>query len=271
VLEEEVGMEVIILPSAAEASLAAARIVARVVRANPRAVLGLATGETPERLYAELVRAHRQDGLDLSRVTTFNLDEHVGLDDGHAASYRRYMQERLFRHVNLRPDRTHVPDGRAPDLDAACAAYEQAIRRAGGIELQILGIGADGHIGFNEPSSSLASRTRVKTLTAATLAAIRARLPPGEEPPRHAITMGIGTILEARRCLLLAFGARKAEAVARMVEGPVTALVPASALQLHARTTVLVDEEAAGRLALAAYYREVHRNKPAWQVERDGA
>jgi glucosamine-6-phosphate deaminase len=264
-------MEVIILPSATDASLAAARIVASVVRAKPRAVLGLATGETPRPLYAELVRAHRQEGLDLSGVTTFNLDELVGVDAAHPASYRRYMQEHLFGRVNLRPDRTHVPDGRAADLDASCAAYEEAIRAAGGIDLQLLGIGADGHIGFNEPTSSLASRTRIKTLTAATLDAMRARLPPGVDPPPHVITMGIGTILEARRCVLLALGARKAAAVARMVEGPVTALVPASALQLHARTTVLVDEAAAGQLALAAYYRDVHRSKPAWQRERDGA
>jgi glucosamine-6-phosphate deaminase len=263
-------MEVIILTSAMEASLAAARIVASLVRANPHAVLGLATGETPERMYAELVTLHRQEGLDFSRLTTFNLDEHVGLGEAHPASYRRYMQEHLFRHVNLRPERTHVPDGRAADLDAACAAYEEAIRSAGGIDLQILGLGADGHIGFNEPASSLASRTRVKTLTAATLDGIRARLPPGEGPPPHVITMGIGTILEADRCVVLAFGSRKAVAVARMVEGPVTALVPASALQLHPRTTVLVDEEAAGQLALAAYYRDVHRNKPTWQRERDG-
>lgn len=263
-------MEVIILPSATEVALAAARIVARLVRSNPHAVLGLATGETQKRFYAELVRAHREEGLDFSGITTFNLDEYVGLGDAHAGSYRRYMRENLFRRVNLRPDRTHMPDGRAADVEAACAAYEEAIRAAGGIDLQLLGIGADGHIGFNEPTSSLASRTRVKTLTAATLDALRAQLPPGEEPPHHVITMGIGTILEAKRCVLLAFGPRKAGAVARMVEGPVTALVPASALQLHPETTMLVDEEAAGQLALAAYYRDVHRNKPAWQRERDG-
>jgi glucosamine-6-phosphate deaminase len=264
------AMEVVILPSAAEAALAAARIVARLVRVNPRAVLGLATGETPKPVYAELVRVHREEGLDFSCVTTFNLDEYVGLGEAHAGSYRRYMRENLFHQVNLRPERTHMPDGAAADVDAACAAYEEAIRAAGGIDLQLLGIGADGHIGFNEPTSSLASRTRVKTLTAATLDAIRAQLSPGAEPPRHVITMGIGTILEARRCVLLAFGARKAAAIAKMVEGPVTALVPASALQLHPQTTVLVDEEAAGQLALAAYYRDVHRNKPAWQRERDG-
>jgi glucosamine-6-phosphate deaminase len=263
-------MEVVILPSPRDAALAAGRIIARLVRAKPDAVLGLATGETQRPVYAELVRLHRQEGLDFSRVTTFNLDEYVGLPDTHPGSYRRYMQEHLFRHVNLRPDRTHVPDGRAASVEAACRSYEEAIRAAGGIDLQLLGIGGDGHIGFNEPTSSLASRTRVKTLTAATLDAIRAQLPGGEEPPRHVITMGVGTILEARRCVLLAVGAPKAPAVARMVEGPLTALVPASALQLHPQTTVLVDEDAATRLALAAYYRDVHARKPDWQRDRDG-
>jgi glucosamine-6-phosphate deaminase len=264
-------MEVIILPSAAALARTAAGLVARAVRANPAAVLGLPTGETPKPIYAELVRLHREEGLDLARVTTFNLDEYVGIDETHPASYRRYMQEHLFGHVNLRADRTHVPDGRARDVESACAAYEAAIHAAGGIDLQILGVGADGHIGFNEPSSSLGSRTRMKTLLAETLAALRARLPPGVEPPRHVLTMGIGTILEARRCLVVATGRRKATAVARMVEGPLTALVPASALQLHPRTTVLVDEEGAERLALAPYYRDVQANKPAWQRERDGA
>jgi glucosamine-6-phosphate deaminase len=263
-------VEVVVLTSAAEVALAAARVVAACLRARPEAVLGLPTGETPKRTYAELVRLHRDEGLDLSRATTFNLDEYVGIDERHPSSYRRYMREHLFGAVNLPAARAHVPDGLAADLEGACAAYEEAIRAAGGIDLQLLGLGADGHLGFNEPTSSLASRTRLKTLTEATLAALRARLPPGVEPPRHVVTMGIGTILEARRCLVLAFGARKAEAVARMVEGPVTALVPASALQLHPRTTVLVDEEAAGRLALAGYYRDVHRHKPGWQRERDG-
>jgi glucosamine-6-phosphate deaminase len=263
-------MEVVILPSATEAALAAARILTRLVRANPRAVLGLATGETQKRVYAELVREHRDEGLDFAAVTTFNIDEFVGIDQTHPGSYRRYMHEHLFRHVNLRPDRAHVPDGRAADIDAACAAYEEAIRAAGGIDLQLLGVGADGHIGFNEPTSSLSSRTRIKTLTAGTLSALRAQLPPGQEPPRAVITMGIGTILEARRCVVLAVGERKAAAVARMVEGPLTALVPASALQLHPWTTVLVDEAAAARLSLADYYRDVQRSKPPWQRERDG-
>lgn len=263
-------MEVVILPSAAEAALAAARVVAACLRSAPRPVLGLPTGQTPEPVYAELARLHREEGLAFSRATTFNLDEFVGVDERHPASYRRYMREHLFRHVDLPPERAHVPDGLAADVDAACAGYEEAIRAAGGIDLQLLGLGADGHVGFNEPTSSLASRTRMKTLTEATLSAMRGRLPPGVAPPRHVITMGIGTILEARRCLVLALGARKAEAVAKMVEGPVTALVPGSALQLHPRTAVLVDEDAAARLALAGYYRDVHRLKPAWQRERDG-
>jgi glucosamine-6-phosphate deaminase len=263
-------VEVIILPSATEVALAAARLVARLVRENPRAVLGLATGETPKGAYAELVRLHREEGLDLSGVTTFNLDEYVGLGEAHPASFLRYMREHLFAHVDLRPERVHVPDGRSHDLEGACRAYEQAIREAGGIDLQLLGVGADGHLGFNEPASSLASRTRLKTLTARTLAAAGAGLAPGEEPPRHVITMGIGTILEARRCVVLATGGHKAAAVSGMIEGPVRALLPASALQLHPRTTVLLDEDAAAGLALAAYYRDVHRNKPAWQRERDG-
>lgn len=263
-------MEVVIFPSATEAALAAARVVVRLVRAKPHAVLGLATGETQKRVYAELVLAHREDGLDFAGVTTFNVDEFVGIDETHPASYRRYMREHLFRHVNLQPDHVHVPDGRAADVEAACAEYEEAIRDAGGIDLQLLGVGADGHIGFNEPTSSLGSRTRIKTLTAATLSALRAQLPAGPEPPREVTTMGVGTLLEARRCVVLALGERKAAAVARMVEGPLTALVPASGLQLHPWTTVLVDEEAAARLSLADYYRDVHRNKPVWQRERDG-
>jgi glucosamine-6-phosphate deaminase len=253
-------MEIVILKDAAEVARAAAAVVARLVADDPTCVLGLATGRTPEPLYAELVRLHRESGLDFARVTTFNLDELVGAD-----IYRRYMEEHFFRHVNLARERTHLPDGRAADVARACDNYEQAIRAAGGIDLQILGIGADGHIAFNEPSSSLTSRTRLKTLTAATAARVGV-----VDAHRHVLTMGIGTILEASRCLVLATGAEKADAVARMIEGPVTAFVPASALQLHPRTTVLVDEPAAGALRLAEYYREVWRGKPAWQRALDG-
>jgi glucosamine-6-phosphate deaminase len=275
-------VEVIILPSAGEVAQLAARIIAGLVRRKPAAVLGLATGATPRPVYAELVRRHREEGLSFAGVTTFNLDEFVGLAPDHRASYHHYMFEALFAHVDLPVAARHLPDGMAPpdEIPAACDRYEAAIRAAGGIDLQVLGLGADGHIGFNEPSSSLASRTRVKTLTEATRAAQRTAAPgpagagPGgdggagtRELPRHVITMGVATILEARRCLLLATGARKAGAVARTVEGPVAAMVPASALQLHPRATVIVDEAAAADLTLAEYYRGVYRDKPAWQRE----
>jgi glucosamine-6-phosphate deaminase len=262
-------MEVVVLHTAREASTAVARVVAALVRRKPQAVLGLPTGETPKHVYAELARLHREEGLDFARVTTFNLDEYVGLPTDHPGSFHRYMAEHLFCHVNLAPARAHVPDGNAPDLARACASYEDRIRQAGGMDLALLGLGEDGHVAYNEPSSSLASRTRIKTLTPATRAAIAERFAP-EAAPRHVITMGVGTIVDARRCLLLALGPRKAAAVARMVEGPVTAMVPASALQFHPRTTVVVDEDAARGLALLDYYREVHRDKPAWQRDEDG-
>jgi glucosamine-6-phosphate deaminase len=260
-------MEVLILPTAHEVCLRAARIIARVVRDKPRAVLGLCTGTTPIPVYAELVRMHRDEGLDFSQLTTFNLDEWVGVPPDHPASFQRYMREHLFDHVNIRKENGHLPDGLASDIPTACAAYEDAILAAGGIDVQLLGIGADGHVAFNEPSSSLGSRTRLKTLTAETLATYRAGWPAGESPPQHVITMGVGTILMARRCVWLACGAAKAKAVAKSIEGPVTAFVPASSLQLHPHVTAIVDEAAARDLALGAYYRDVERHKPDWQRE----
>jgi glucosamine-6-phosphate deaminase len=188
----------------------------------------------------------------------------VGVTPAHAGSFRRYMDDAFFRHVDLAPARAHVPDGVAADVPAACAAYEAAIVAAGGLDLVVLGLGEDGHIAFNEPTSSLASRTRIKTLTAASRAANQAAF--GAAPlPNHVITMGVATILSARRVLLLAYGARKAAAFAAMVEGPLTAMVPASALQLHERVKVIADEAAAASLALGAYYREIQSAKPPWQ------
>jgi glucosamine-6-phosphate deaminase len=258
-------VEVIIAPSAGEASAEAARIAAALVRAKRSAVLGLATGSTPLRFYAGLAEMHERDGLDFSGVTTFNLDEYVGLAPEHPQSYAHYMREHFFCRVNIQPERIHVPNGLAPDLPAHCEAYEAAIREAGGIDLQLLGLGSDGHIGFNEPSSSLGSRTRLKTLTEQTIRDnARFFASPGEVP-HHVITMGVGTILDARRCMVLAFGEGKAKAVADMVEGPVTADVPASALQFHPSCALLVDEAAAGRLKRAEYYRWVYANKPDWQ------
>jgi glucosamine-6-phosphate deaminase len=257
-------MEVVILSSPEEVGAMAARVVAGLLARKPDAVLALPTGRTPLPLYAELVRLHRAGQLSFARATTFNLDEYVGLPADHPASFRRYMAEALFGHVDLAPERIHVPDGRAADIPASCAAYEDAIAAAGGLDLALLGLGADGHIAFNEPTSSLASRTRLKTISAATRAANQPAF--GDQSvPQHVITVGVATILAARRCVLLATGEKKASALAKTVEGPLTALVPSSALQLHPHATVLCDEAAASALALADYYREVHAAKPAWQ------
>ena len=257
-------MEVILVSDAAGVAVAAAAIISRLVAGKPEAVLGLATGASTEPVYAELVRAHREEALDFSRVTTFNLDEYVGLGPSHPASFHAFMERHFLGRVNVERRRAHMPPTDEADLPRACEQFERDIRAAGGIDLQLLGIGRDGHLGFNEPTSSLASRTRIKTLTALTREANRAAFG-GGEVPLHVVTMGIATILEARHCLLVADGAAKAKAVAAMVEGPVTAMVPASALQMHAQATVIVDEAAAAELALRDYYREVQRNKPPWQ------
>lgn len=260
-------MEIIILPTAEEASEVAARLVARQVLEMPYTVLGLATGSTPYQLYQSLARKHRSEALDFSRVTSFNLDEYVGLAPEHPASYHRFMEENLFSHVNIAHGRIHIPDGLAADIPAHCAAYEQAIRYAGGIDLQILGLGSNGHLGFNEPGSSLASRTRIKTLTERTRNDNAKFFTADEQVPHHVITMGLSTIMESRMCLLLAFGKGKAKAVAASVEGPVTANVPGSLLQFHPRTKVLLDAEAASLLTRAEYYLWVYQNKPSWQTD----
>ena len=254
-------MEIIIQPTPEAATAIAARLIARLLKEKPDAVLGLATGSTPLPLYRALVDMQ----LDWSRVRTFNLDEYLGLAPEHPQSYHHFMWENLFRHVNIRPENVHIPDGLASDVPAFCADYEARIRAVGGIDLQLLGIGSDGHIGFNEPSSSLASRTRIKTLTQRTRADNARFFASADEVPSHVITMGIGTIMEARTNLLLAFGAQKAQALAEAAEGPVTAMNPASALQLHPDTRVCLDEAAATQLKRADYYRWVFANKPQWQ------
>ncbi len=252
-------MRIIIEPNAESAGKRAARFVAELVRRKPDCVLGLATGSTPLGIYRELIRMHREEGLDFSRCITFNLDEYVGLGPTHPQSYRAFMQLNLFDHLNLRPERTNVPDGRALDFELHCRQYEQKIKDAGGIDLQVLGLGSDGHIAFNEPGSSLGSRTRLKSLASETIRD-NARFFGGEEKvPRLAITMGVGTILESRRCLVLAFGAHKAEAVRATVEGPITAQVTGSALQLHREVVGLFDEPAASLLARRGYYAEVEQ------------
>jgi glucosamine-6-phosphate deaminase len=261
-------VEVIIRPTDHAAADLVARIIAKELRANPHLVLGLATGRTMESVYRVLVRMHRKESLDFSLCSTFNLDEYVGVAPGDPHSYRHYMNEHLFRLVNIDPRNTHLPNGQAPDLDAECQSYEAAMARFGGIDLQLLGIGRAGHIGFNEPLSAFRSRTRVKTLAPLTLKQNAETFGgEGKVPPR-AITMGVGTILECRRGLLLATGAEKAEIIAMAVEGPITSMISATALQLHARCTVVVDEAAASRLEGSEYYRRIFATEPEWEEFR---
>ncbi|HID92724.1 MAG TPA: glucosamine-6-phosphate deaminase [bacterium (Candidatus Stahlbacteria)] len=231
-----------------ELSKRVAGVIADEIRKKQDIVLGLATGETPLGLYRELVRMHKEEGLDFSKVTTFNLDEYVGLPPTHKESYHYFMHENLFKHINIDPSNVYIPDGMVKDIPAYCEWYEKKIREVGGIDLQILGIGRDGHIGFNEPGSSLSSRTRIKTLSKETIED-NARFFWGvENVPKTAITMGIQTIMEARLIILLASGKRKAQIVKQAIEGPVSAMVPASIIQFHPKAAVVVDKEAASLL-----------------------
>jgi glucosamine-6-phosphate deaminase len=251
-------MLVILKRDAAEISRQAAQLVASAIRRKPALALGLATGGTMVAVYQELVRLHKAGSLDFSRVVTFNLDEYLGLPAAHPQSFHHFMQQNLFAHVNINPHNVHIPDGTVRgDYDHYCKSYEDAICQAGGIDLQLLGIGRNGHIGFNEPTSSLGSRTRLKVLNQETIDDNAKFFAPGEESPRCAITMGIGSILEARKILLLATGASKAAAVAKSIEGPVTSAVPASALQLHPEVTFVIDDPAAAQLTQRDYYLRV--------------
>lgn len=258
-------MDVIIQPNPEAAARMAARVMADLIRNKPDTVLGLATGSTPLGLYRELIRLHREEGLDFSRVTTFNLDEYVGLGPDHPASYHTFMFKHLFHALNIPREHIHIPDGLAKDIPAHCASYEDAIRDAGGIDMQVLGIGANGHIGFNEPMSSFTSHTTMTTLASRTRQDNAPFFEREEMMPHHAITMGIGTIMESRQCLMLAFGRRKARPVAQMIEGSVTPLVPASVLQQHPAVRVFLDKEAASELRGAGYDRRLYENKPEWQ------
>jgi glucosamine-6-phosphate deaminase len=242
-------VKVILATDYTQMSRFAARFLTRRMHEAARPVLGLATGDTVRGTYDELIRLHRDEGCDFSQVTTFNLDEYVGLDPAHEQSYRSTMERCLFDHVNLDRGRTHLLNGCAPDLLAEATRYEGAISGAGGVTVQLLGLGGNGHIAFNEPGSSLASRTRVKRLSAETIAANSRFFASPEAVPRYVVTMGIATIMEARFLLLLASGARKAAAVAAMVEGPVSAACPGSVLQFHPHAFVVVDAQAATELA----------------------
>lgn len=250
--------EVVILPTPEAAGALAADRIAELVTRTPDAVLGLATGTTPLPVWAAL----RERGIDLSRVRGFALDEYLGLPAGHPESYASVIQREVVEPLGLDPALVRVPGDDGGPITTAGARYEEAIRAAGGVDLQILGIGRTGHIGFNEPGSSLASRTRVKTLTDATRADNARFFAAAHEVPRHCLTQGLGTILDARELVLLAFGAAKAEAVAGAVEGPVSASLPASVIQLHPEVTVLLDEPAAAHLRYADYYRSAWEHRP---------
>jgi glucosamine-6-phosphate deaminase len=259
-------MEVVILEQPAELGRLAADAIVSLLSRRPNAVLGLATGSSPLAVYDELAARHEAGAVSFAAARGFTLDEYVGLPADHPERYRTVIHRDFVDRVDFAPGAVEGPDGLAEDIPAACAAYEEAIAAAGGVDLQILGIGSDGHIAFNEPGSSFASRTRIKTLTRQTRLD-NARFFDGDVDavPTHCLTQGLGTVMEARHIVLLATGQAKAEAVHQLVEGAVSAMWPATILQHHRHVTVLLDEAAASRLQLAGYYRETYRSKPAWQ------
>jgi len=258
-------MEVIIADVGELAGLAADAVGALLDR-KPDAVLGLATGSSPLPIYDELANRCAAADMTFRQARGFTLDEYVGLPADHPERYRTVIDTVFVDRVDFAPGAVSGPDGLAEDIPGACAAYEQAIADAGGVDLQILGIGTDGHIGFNEPGSSLSSRTRIKTLTRQTrIDNARFFGDDLDAVPTHCLTQGLGTIMSARHVVLMALGRNKAEAVHHLVEGPVSAMWPATILQHHPHVTVLLDDAAARRLQLVDYYRETYRSKPAWQ------
>lgn len=258
-------MEIIILPTPDEVGRVAAAKIASVVAKKPSAVIGLATGSSPQGIYTDLQRRVQSGEISFADARGFALDEYVGIPLEHPESYAAVIARDVVAPLGFDASRVRVPDGRAADLEFAAKEYDAAIRAAGGIDVQILGIGSNGHIGFNEPTSSFASRTRIKTLAPSTRDANARFFDSPEQVPTHCMTQGLGTILEARELVLVAQGPSKSAAVAAAVEGPLSSFVPGSALQLHEHATVVVDEEAAAGLQLADYYRYTYANKPAWQ------
>lgn len=257
--------EVVVVPSRDAAGTLVAAAIAELIAEKPDAVLGLATGSTPLPVYRALSALVRSGPLDVSRVGAFALDEYVGLPEGHPQSYREVLRREAVEPIGLDPARCSAPNGSADGVRSAGREYERAIDLAGGIDLQLLGIGSNGHIGFNEPGSSFASRTRLKTLTPETRRANARFFDTADEVPVLCMTQGLGTILSARHLVLLAFGEAKARALAGAVEGPVTSSNPASAIQLHPHVTVVADEAAAASLAHLDYYRYAWDHKPDWQ------
>ena len=258
-------MEILIRDTPEEGARVASRLVRKILSSRSNLVLGLATGGTLLRLYREMIRMYQAGELSFQDCTSFNLDEYVGLPPEDERSYHHYMRTHLFDQVDMDPEHIHLPNGCADDLRQACRDYEQKIKESGGIDLQILGIGANGHIGFNEPTGSLASRTWVKILSEQTMRANAVYFDRPEDVPRHVVTMGIATVMETRHCLLLANGVKKADAVRNMIEGPISASCPASILQMHRRVTIVLDEEAAYLLTFKDRYKWVEQKKLDWQ------
>jgi glucosamine-6-phosphate deaminase len=260
-------MEVMICENADAASELAAKFLKNQMKKKRHSVLGLATGTTPLRMYEKLATLVHAEGVDVSEILSFNLDEYVGLPPEHPASYAHYMQKHFTEPLGLSTVQVNLPNGLAADLKKECERYEKMIEQRGPIDLQILGLGQDGHIGFNEPSSSLGSRTRVKCLTEQTRKINSSHFSSLEEVPRHVMTMGVQTILDSQKIALMAFGETKASAVASMVEGPISASCPASVLQWHRQVTVFLDPAAASQLENKGYYQQVLAHKPSWQMQ----
>jgi len=257
-------LKVIILKDYDEISKRAAKIVADEIVKKPDMVLSLATGSSPLGLYKELIRLYKQKKLDFSKITTFNLDEYVGLSSDNKNSFYYFLAENFLNHININPKNIHLLKGVPRDFNTYCKSYEKIIKNVGGIDLQILGVGRDGHIAFNEPGSSLGSRTRVKALTEETIEDNARFFKSKNEVPRFAITMGVGTIIEAKKIILLANGLGKADIIAKSIEGPITAEITASALQMHPNTIIVIDEKAASKLKKRSYYEYVQNMEKEW-------
>lgn len=252
-------MRVVILPDTASVARFGADIFIQQIQQKPASVLSFATGSSPLALYQQLINDCQNKKVSFKNVISFNLDEYFGLATTHPQSYRSFMNQHLFDHIDIDKSQTYIPQGDALDPFMACQNYENKIKECGGIDIQLLGIGRNGHIGFNEPSSALMSRTRVKTLTRETIADNARFFAADEYQPHMALTMGIGTILDAKKIILLATGKSKASAIKACVEGPLTAACPASALQLHQQAILLLDEEAASELSDIEFYKHIER------------
>ena len=251
-------MEVIILDTPDDVAEYSAQIIKKQIVHKPDSVLGLATGSTPVAVYEKCIAMVQKGELSFAHVHSFNLDEYLGLAGTHPQSYRHFMNEKLFHHIDINIDNTHIPDGMAPSPETEAQHYDNAITASGGIDLQILGLGSNGHIGFNEPTSSLSSRTRVKSLTAQTIADNSRFFDAHETQPTLCLTMGIGTIMDARKIIMIATGEQKSNAVATMIEGAISAFCPATALQMHENVCVILDNASASQLQLKQYYLDAH-------------